>query len=357
MLRKATSLVVVCLALAGLISCGSTSSHFVYVALPTTNSGSIAAFREAGSSGVLTAVPGSPFTGGQGTHGIAIHPSNKFLYVTNSNENSVSLFTIASDGSLTEVTPRTTIGVGAGPNLVLVDSTGSFLYVANSLAGNISVFSISSSNGALTAVGTPVAVGATPLAMTFSPSGNLLFITSGTNQGLISIFNVSSGVLSAASSPVPINQSDPDALVVDSTGGFLYTANFQSGTISIFSITTNGTSTQLTQQVNSPLAINFTSPSALLIDQLGPFLYIADSSNIAGYSLTTAGAPTLLTSSPFTATAANLLAQDPSGKVIFVVSSTAITSYTIGSSPVPGTLTSLRSVTPGSSPASIAVSN
>lgn len=354
MLSKTAPLVVLCLALAGLVSCGSTTGHFVYVALPSTNSGSIAAYREAGSSGVLTAVPNSPFTAGSGAHGIVIHPSNKFLYVTNSTANTVSLFNIASNGGLTEVTPAAS--VGAGPNLIVMDSGGAFLYVANSLAGNISVFSISSSDGKLTAVaGSPFPVGATPLAMTLSPSGNLLFVTSGNNLGLISVFNVSSGVLAAAGSPIQINQRAPESVVVDKTGGFLYTANFADGTISIFAISSSG---GLTQQVNSPLNINYAGPLALMIDQLGPWLYIADSSNIAAYSLPSSGAPTLLTGSPFSASGALLLAQDPGGKVIFVASATSITSYRVTSSgSTAGTLTSLTSVSPGSAPASIAVSN
>jgi 6-phosphogluconolactonase len=352
MLRKVAPLVGLCLALAILVSCGSTASHFVYVALPGTDSGAIAGYREAGSSGVLTAVPNSPFTGGLGAHGVAIHPSKQFLYVTNSDENTVSLFTIASDGELTEVTPRT--NVASGPSLILMDSAGAFLYVANSLSASISVFSITPSSGALTPVaGSPFPLGATPLAMTLNTSGNFLFVTSGVSQGLISVFGVNAGVLSAVGSPVQINQSSPNSLVVDQAGAFLYTGNYLDNTISIFAIDSSG---GLTQQVNSPLAINFTGPTALLIDQLGPWLYVANSSNIAGYSLT-AGAPTLLTTSPYTATGPLLLAQDPSGKAVFVVSSTSITSYTIDSSVGVGALTSLISVSTGSAAASIAVSN
>jgi len=353
MLRKTAPLVVLCLALAGLVSCGSSASHYVYLALPGTNNGAIAAFREAGSSGVLTPLPGSPFTAGQGAHGVVIHPSNKFLYVTNSIANTVSLFTIAGDGSLTEVTPATQ--TGAGPNVVVMDTAGSFLYVANSLAGNISVFSITSGSGALTPVaGSPFQIGATALAMALSPSGNFLFVASGVNQGLISVFGVNVGVLSAVGSPVKINQQNPVAIAVDATGGFLYTANSIDGTISSFTIDSSG---GLTQQNNSPLAINLAGPTALLIDQLGPWLYVAASSDIAAYSLPSSGAPTLLSGagSPFASTSPLLLAEDPSGKTLFAVNATTITSYAVTrSGTTAGALTSVTS-TPVSAPASIAI--
>ena len=352
MLRKIAPLVVFCLALAGLAGCGSTTSHFMYAALPGSGGGQIAAYREDPGSGLLTTISGSPFAAGQGARAVVIHPSKKFLYTANTGENTVSLFNIAANGALTEVTPRTV--TGASPNLMLMDSTGGFLYLSNSVSNNISVFSITASNGALTAVtGSPFQVGATPLAMALSPSGNFLFVTSGVSQGLVSVFSVTAGVLGQVGSPVPTGGRAPYAVAMDKTGGFLYAANFLDKSLTVFTVSSSG---GLTQQAGSPIALAYTAPIALLVDPSGKYLYIANqgSGNLAGYSIPSSGFPALLTTSPFSASGATVLAADPGGKFLFVGNSTTVMVYSVDSA---GTLTSRNSVSPGSAPASLAVSN
>src|SRR5260221_1405271 len=148
MLKKAAALFVACASMALCLSCGSTTSRYLYAAIPGSNQ--IVAYREDPNSGVLTQLTGSPITAGQAVQAIVIHPSGKYLYAANAGEGDVSLYTISSAGSLTEVTPRTV--VGTAPTLLTMDTAGGFLYVANSGTENISVFSIDSSTGALTPV-------------------------------------------------------------------------------------------------------------------------------------------------------------------------------------------------------------
>jgi len=109
MLKKAAALFLVCASVVTWIACGSTSSHYVYAAIPQANQ--VIAYREDPNSGVLTPLPASPFTAGLGVQALALHPSKKFLYVANSGENTISLFTIASSRALTEVTPRGAAGM------------------------------------------------------------------------------------------------------------------------------------------------------------------------------------------------------------------------------------------------------
>ncbi len=76
MLKKAAALFLVCASMATWIGCGSTSSKYLYAAIPASNQ--IVIFREDPNSGVLTQLAGSPVTAGQAVQALAIHPSGKY---------------------------------------------------------------------------------------------------------------------------------------------------------------------------------------------------------------------------------------------------------------------------------------
>ena len=354
MLKKAAALLVVCAGIAPWIACSSTSSHFVYAAIPGASQ--ILAYREDPNSGVLTVVAGSPFTTGTTTapQALVIHPSKKFLYVANSQENDIALYTIGSDGGLTEVTPRTP-NVGNTPTLMLMDSAGSFLYVGNAVSLDISVFSIDSGSGALAPIsGSPFPIGISPISMQLSPAGNFLFVGGGPgSEGVVESFSLNTGVPVAVGA-FPTNGTSPFGMAVDANGTLLYVANKDSNSITEFSIDSNGV---LAQIPGSPLGETFTAPIALQIDSTGQFLYVANegSNNIAAYTIASDGSLTVLTNSPFgSATGPSIFATDPNGKYLLVgnQSSPAIQVFTLGSD---GTLSSLASYSTGNTPTSIAV--
>ena len=81
MLQKALVLVFVVASIASCISCGKTSSHYVYATIPAADQ--VKAYREDPNSGVLTEIQGSPYPVGDGAHSAVLHPSGKFLYVAN----------------------------------------------------------------------------------------------------------------------------------------------------------------------------------------------------------------------------------------------------------------------------------
>jgi 6-phosphogluconolactonase (cycloisomerase 2 family) len=337
MLQKALVLVLVLASIAGCVSCGGTTSHFVYAAIPNANQ--IAAFRADPYSGVLTQLSGSPYTVGDGVRSVALHPSGKFLYAANpgQDENDVSLFAINSNGTLNEIFPRTP--VGTSPTLVAVDSAGAYLYVANTLSNNISVFSIDSSSGALTAVtGSPFGTNLSLTDMVLSPSGNFLYI-SAANQpsGVIAVFSITAGVISSSAVSLTFTaDSSPTGMVINPTGTYLYAANGGIGnSISIYSIGSNGA---LTAAPGSPLADTSQHPVALILDPKGQFLYVANQgssgsgagstssgSNIGTYSITSGtGFPAAVQDSPFASeTQPSFLAMDPNGNYLYVGNQTS----------------------------------
>lgn len=351
MLKRAAALFLVSTGIATGIGCGTTTSRFVYVAIPAASE--LAAYREDPNSGVLTALTGSTITAGPAVQAVVIHPSKKFLYAANSGESDVSLFTISSEGALTEVTPRTV--VGTSPTLLVMDSAGELLYVGNSGTNNISVFSINASSGALTPVaGSPFPIGLAPLNMKLSPSGKVLYVTGAGSPGVIEVFGLNAGVLSVIQIAQP--GTNPYGLAIDPSGTHLYTANTGDNSISEFTIASDGSLSELS---GSPIGQIFTAPLALLVDNSGKYLYVANegSSNLGAYSIGSDGALTLLTISPFaTGAQPNVITSDPSGKYLFVgnQSSPAIQSFSLDAST--GGLTSIASYSVGNTPTSIAVS-
>jgi len=352
MLKKAAGLLLVGASMAFWVSCATTSSHYLYAALPTAND--IVAYREDPNSGVLTLLSVSPIAAGPAVEALALHPSKKFLYAANSFENDISLFTINTSGVLTEVTPRHK--TDTAPTLLAMNSGGSFLYVGNSGSNDISVFSIDASSGALTQVGTPLLLGLTPTNMRLSPSGNFLYVMGAGLPGNIEVFSLSAGVPNQV--PVQVAQvgTNPYGLAIDPGGAHLYVANsLPDDSISEFTINSDGSLTALSTIGGGTLS----SPIALLIDNSGKYLYVANAgaSNLSAYAIASDGSLTLLTTNESVPTNAhpNFMVNDPTGKYVFVgnSSSPAIQSFSLDVGT--GTLTAVTSYSVGSTPTSIVV--
>lgn len=366
MLKRAAAVFLIC---ASTAICGgcfiSNSSHVLFAAVP--QSSQILEYREDPNSGILTQLPTSPVTAGPGVQAVAMHPSGKYLYAANAGENDVSQFVLQPYGALVEQTPRTP--AGTSPTLLAIDAAGKYLYVANSGSQNISVFSIGST-GHLSPMGNPFQVGLSPLNMKIAPSGNFLYVTGASLQagtpGYIEVLSINSSAASPLSL-VAVTQpgSSPYGLDISPNGKNLYTANFGDNTISEFTIASNGL---LTPVPGSPVGETYTGPVSLVVDPSGKYLYVANqqsSGNVAGYSIASSGALSLLNSSPFpTATQPNFIASDPDGNFLFVgnLSKPVIESFCLASknlscnqAPGLGSLTQVQKYSLIGTPTSIVV--
>jgi 6-phosphogluconolactonase len=363
MLKKATALLVVGLSAATWISCGTSSNHYVYTTLPSTNQ--IAVYREDPNSGVLTTLLNSPFDTGLAPQAILLHPSGKYLYVANSGEDDISLFSIASStGIITEVS-RTPLGASAlTPVLMAMDAAGGYLYVANATSGSLSVLSFAS-DGTLSGP-TTTSLGLKPTGMALSPSGNFIFIGAAlpngqTGSGQIEVWSLSAGVPTLVGLFPTNSGSTASGLVVDSTGTYLYCANGGGGnSISAFTIGQTGV---LTQFPNSPIGESgVSSPVSLIIDPSGKYLYVANqgssssaSGNLGAYSIGSDGGLTILTLSPFTTVKQpTSLAADPNGNYLMVGGQSGSLEVFL-LDPSNGTLGEVATYTPGGFPSSIAI--
>jgi len=136
------------------------TGNFVYVALGMTNQ--IAAFQVEPSTGVLTPVPGSPFSTGFGT--LTLIAAGKFLYVPNVGENSVSGYSIDQTTGVLSPLSGSPFAIPGGS--LTADPTGRFLYISG--GPGMSAYSVDQTTGALTQIGSPV-VAQPALALTFVP--------------------------------------------------------------------------------------------------------------------------------------------------------------------------------------------
>ncbi|HEY2114512.1 MAG TPA: beta-propeller fold lactonase family protein, partial [Candidatus Angelobacter sp.] len=94
------------------------------------------------TSGVLTPVPGTPFTSsGNNSNLVLYSPDNTELFQSNQFTNSVNSFTVNPDGSLVNVGKFGTTTQVHTPAGMATDATGTFLYVADDAFG-VAVFRI-----------------------------------------------------------------------------------------------------------------------------------------------------------------------------------------------------------------------
>lgn len=116
--------------------------------------------------GTVSTLPAG-FTGDSTTAEVLVHPSGRFLYVSNRGHDSLAIFRIDPEsGTLTPIGHEPT--QGKTPRGFAIDPTGRYLIVANQESDNLVVFRIDAETGKLEATGPPHSVG-TPVCVRFMP--------------------------------------------------------------------------------------------------------------------------------------------------------------------------------------------
>ena len=159
-------------------------------------------------TGLLSELSASPDTTLLGPYAVAIYPGGQYIYITDTSTTpgTVNVVTIDNTGVLTMVH---SYAVGTTPKGIAIDPTGKFLYVSNTGDGTVSAFTINSGGGALTGgvTGSPFtasgAASTLPTALAVDSSSRFLYVANG-DDGTISVFKITAGgVLTAVGSPVP----------------------------------------------------------------------------------------------------------------------------------------------------------
>jgi 6-phosphogluconolactonase (cycloisomerase 2 family) len=111
------------------------------------------------ASGVPSPVMGNPFPPGGMTQrrDALIHPNQNFYIVSGNSGNNVGVFQIGGAGANTTLTPVPgspfPSGGGATANVLAINRTGSFLYLGNRLSRNLTTYAVDASTGILTNLG------------------------------------------------------------------------------------------------------------------------------------------------------------------------------------------------------------
>lgn len=148
------------------------NGHLVYVTNELDST--ITAFRYDALTGALTAlqtVPSvsEPVTTRNAPADIHVHPSGRFLYMSNRGHNSIAAFTI--DQASGALLPLQLIATGGDwPRNFAIDPRGEFLLVANQRSDTITSFRIDRESGRLTATGRSANL-AKPVCLRFVPAG------------------------------------------------------------------------------------------------------------------------------------------------------------------------------------------
>jgi trimeric autotransporter adhesin len=293
-----------------------------------------------GTNGTLSPLNPPTVATGPNPYSLTTDPTNQFVYVANftspgSGPGSISQFSIGADGSLTPLSTPT-IPTGHGPNGIAANPAAPYLYVANYNDSDISQYQIMA-GGLLTAMGiVPAAPNGNAASIVLNPAGTYAYVANYTETGSLGSVSQYSVGTGAPGALLPLNPaivptgSQPNDIVVDPSGRFVYVANSNTNasgnSISQYTIGLNGQLTPMTP----PTVPTGTEPWSITIDAAGLNAYVPNRNNkqpgtVSHYTIdATTGALTLAVpvapaTNPTTAgTGPTSLAIDPSGGFAYV---------------------------------------
>ena len=199
----------------------------------------IAAFTLSTTTGVLTAVAGSPFsygvTGAQ-TSGIGLAvAANKFLYAGNSISVSISAIRINSSCALRGLK---TYSVAGPPDGLRVTPNGKYLIAA--YLGQVDSFQINPTSGALTEIGPLVSQGTSAGVEISCDSTTAYFGDAGTDIQ-VEVYSIgSTGQLSLLNNFTDSHGVNSNGLVLSPDGSTLYVSNTMSNQVTALTTSTGG---------------------------------------------------------------------------------------------------------------------
>lgn len=337
------------------------NGRFIYSASPgpsidCATGNHISAFAVNPTTGVLTAVPGSPFSDGNEPFRSIVDKNGKFLYASSANSGSISVFSIdATTGALTPISGSPFVGRNLGgfhSDFLALTSSGSFLYCFSAANSEIiSVFKVDSTNGGLVEItGSPFSGSEILFGLSIDPSGKFLY---GSTSGKVYAFTLDP--TTGVPFPVPGSPfstlSTPffyrvDKVAYDPTGSFAYVPNFNLREIQMFTI--DKSTGALTKPVSirtevGPTALLFTTGTAS-VKYVPKFAYAANSgsNSISEYSIGGNGALTEVIGSPLTdSNGPSFVAVTLSGNFVYTVNQNhTVSGYSVG---VSGALTKIAS--------------
>jgi 6-phosphogluconolactonase (cycloisomerase 2 family) len=300
------------------------------------NSNTISAFS-VGANGQLSPVACNPISNcatGQRPTGLALDPTDHYLYAADFGDNTVAQFSVAASGALTpDCNPITTcdktnVG-GSEPGSLAVDPSGPYLYAGNYNEGSVAPFTIGA-GGTLSSI--PCGDSNLGCAAASNVSGiavdpPYVYAAGGIVQ-LISIFEIGSGgtltpvdCTTQADCEIPEGDHATD-VAADPSGPYLYVSSSNTnggGVVSVFKIGAGGTLTP----VACATCTTSGDATTITVDPAAPYVYVANAGGdaVSPFKIGSDGALTPVACNPATNCEAgagpDALAVDPSGHYLF----------------------------------------
>ena len=323
------------------------TTGYVYAA---NSDNTISGYSVDSDTGMLSAVPNSPFGTANGPSFVISDAESRFLYVTHGTPaNGVWGFTIADNGELTEL-PSNPVATGSSPWGVALDPSTRFAYVAyGTAAGQVYGYAVDSSSGSFTQTSGPFGTSCIPRYIAADPTGRYVYVSDGNispNPYLrsYSIDQDTGSLTETTGSPLSITKR-MDALAIDPEGSFLYSMEGFSSFNNIHAYAIDQSTGAITELGGSPYQLGGGGLTArgMAMDSDGRYLFVSSGTpdnSIYSYSIASSGG---LVSSGSLGAASDLkaIAVDPLGKFVYVGAAAAslIHIYRIGGG---GTLTEIN---------------
>jgi 6-phosphogluconolactonase (cycloisomerase 2 family) len=327
--------------------------RFAYVS--NFSGASITALTVNASTGVLSSVVGSPFSGGAVGRpaAVATDPGGNTLFVADQAAGVLSFPINRNDGTLPQL--GTALPFVTQLTSAAVTPNAAFLYVVDHTNSQLLSFQIGSL-GTMTVLTLPIGLSANPWQVTVTNNGTLAYVANDVAGTDVFTADPNAGFLTLKAT-VPMLSNGPSRdVAVTPNEKFAYVINGSSG-IEAYSV--NATTGNLTRIGTSAVSTG-TNPVKIAIDPTGNFVYVANngSNNVSGYKINTDGSLTAVAGSPFAAgNAPSWVAADPSGLFLYVTNQNdnSVTVYALSNT---GALTVKATQTtdqPGAGPTSIVI--
>jgi DNA-binding beta-propeller fold protein YncE len=263
--------------------------NFAYVT--NYNAGEVSEFSRNITSGALKQIATIAAGAKKGPAGIAVDPSNKYVYAVNAADGNLYAYSIGAKGVLSSLGSFSD-GVNSQPQQVVVSPSSNFLWVSDYAAHQITIWTLTS--GVPTSPTTFSGTLHGPFGMAVNTAGTFLYVAD-LDQGLIYWFSVdtSTGALTlGAGSPIASQYpavGEPAQLAIDPTGFYLVEGE-QADTSPVVSLfTINSVSGALTYAGYSPTASSQPFGLAWAISGSNTYLFTANQ-NTSNPSLGSIGA-------------------------------------------------------------------
>lgn len=238
----------------------------------------------------------------------------KFAYVLNTTSGSVNIFSINATTGILSSTGSVT--AGGGPESMGVSPSQLYLTVANRSSNDISQFVINQNNGNLTILQTIASGGNTPLAMTYHPYKDIVYIRNGQSITTFSVNQFTGNLTLISTIPASPGAS---SIAIDPFGNYLYVPSYNGKMVDLYRVdlTSGIPDSTVTQSVGSGAF-----PRNLEITANGKNMYVVNDidNNISHYQIDSNSGFMNLTpyqTSPWGLSARSIVS-DPAGRFVYM---------------------------------------